>query len=162
MNVRVLHAADLPKVALLEQEVQLDPWTRTQVLEIAPLLDSEEYTGAVVEQAGNLVAYVIARTIFDECEILSVGVVREMQGRGLGKLVLTQLFGHLSAQIVIVHLEVRVSNLAALKLYEGLGFVEVGRRKGYYAPISTATKPEREDARLMSKRFAQSNIETTP
>jgi ribosomal protein S18 acetylase RimI-like enzyme len=42
----------------------------------------------------------------------------------------------------IATLEVRPSNLAALKLYERLGFREIGRRKGYYTDT-------REDALLM-------------
>jgi ribosomal-protein-alanine N-acetyltransferase len=31
-----------------------------------------------------------------------------------------------------VFLEVRVSNIAARKLYEKIGFVQVGQRKAYY------------------------------
>ncbi|MCU7808799.1 MAG: GNAT family N-acetyltransferase, partial [Candidatus Thiodiazotropha sp. (ex Semelilucina semeliformis)] len=43
-------------------------------------------------------------------------------------------------------LEVRSSNLAALKLYEDLGFVEIGQRKNYYPAADRA----REDAVVMS------------
>jgi ribosomal-protein-alanine acetyltransferase len=156
---RALSSLDLPQVAQLERAVQLDPWTHKQVLDIAPMMHTGEYTGAVLEDSGQLLAYVIARIMLDECEILSVGVAHESQGRGLGKQVLQQLFRQLSQQITTVHLEVRVSNTSAWQLYTGLGFVEVGRRKGYYAPIPTA--PLREDARLMSKQLREHNaIET--
>ena len=160
-RTRVLHPDDLPQVAELENAVQLDPWTRAQVLEIAPMIQTGEYIGAVVEQTGQVQGYVIARTMLDECEILSVGVAHAAQGQGLGKQVLQQLFSQLSTEIVTVHLEVRVSNEPALKLYQGLGFVEVGRRKGYYAP--TLNTFEREDARLMSKYIStEFPIKATP
>lgn len=157
---RPMHGKDLSEVANLECTVQLDPWTHAQVLNIAPMMQTGEYMGAVVECAGKLVAYVIARTMLDECEILSVGVVSQMRGRGLGKQVLQQLFQQLPAEILTIHLEVRVSNEPALKLYQSLGFVEVGRRKGYYAPVPSIT--EREDARLMSKVLTTCLIENTP
>ena len=158
---RALHCDDLPEVADLESAVQLDPWTHAQVLDIAPMLHTSEYIGAVVEQSGQLLAYVVARTMLDECEILSVGVVNHLRGRGLGKQVLQQLFDQLPTEIATVHLEVRVSNEPALKLYQGLGFVEVGRRKGYYAPILNTS--EREDARLMSRHIStEFPIKVTP
>ena len=148
-TARPMRVDDLPAVAVLENVVQLDPWTQTQVLDVAPMMDKNEYIGAVVEGASQLLAYVLARTMLDECEILSVGVAECMRGRGLGQQVLRQLFEQLPVEIMTVHLEVRVSNEPALKLYQTLGFVEVGRRKGYYAPVPSM--PEREDARLMSK-----------
>ena len=148
-TARPMRVDDLPAVAVLENVVQLDPWTQTQVLDVAPMMDKNEYIGAVVEGASQLLAYVVARTMLDECEILSVGVAECMRGRGLGQQVLRQLFEQLPVEIMTVHLEVRVSNEPALKLYQTLGFVEVGRRKGYYAPVPSM--PEREDARLMSK-----------
>ena len=160
-TARPMRVDDLPEVADLESAVQLDPWTHAQVLDIAPMLHTGEYIGAVVEQSGQLLAYVVARTMLDECEILSVGVANELRGRGLGKQVLQQLFSQLSTEIVTVHLEVRVSNEPALKLYQGLGFVEVGRRKGYYAPILNTSK--REDARLMSRHIStEFPIKVTP
>ena len=160
-TARPMRVDDLPEVADLESAVQLDPWTHAQVLDIAPMLHTGEYIGAVVEQSGQLLAYVVARTMLDECEILSVGVVNHLRGRGLGKQVLQQLFDQLPTEIATVHLEVRVSNEPALKLYQGLGFVEVGRRKGYYAP--TLNTFEREDARLMSRHIStEFPIKVTP
>ena len=160
-RTRALHPDDLLQVAELENAVQLDPWTRAQVLEIAPMIQTGEYLGAVVEQTGQVQGYVIARTMLDECEILSVGVAHASQGQGLGKQVLQQLFSQFPAQTSTVHLEVRVSNLPALKLYEALGFIEVGRRKGYYAPTNSV--PHREDARLMCKQRRNNQpTETTP
>ncbi len=171
MNTRELTPADLPQVAQLEHAVQLDPWTHEQVLAIAPALQvansAGEYTGAVLHDAdGEMLAYVIARVVLDECEILSIGVAQQQQGRGLGQQVLNQLIEQVQGvhQVHQIHLEVRSSNEAALRLYQRMGFVEVGRRKGYYAPIVTdSVRIEREDARLMCKTITTSSpAETTP
>ncbi len=51
-----------------------------------------------------------------------------MAGHGLGR-----LLGHYGKRgATRVALEVRTSNVAARRLYEGFGFYQVGRRKGYY------------------------------
>jgi [ribosomal protein S18]-alanine N-acetyltransferase len=44
-----------------------------------------------------------------------------------------------------IFLEVRVSNAAAIALYRASGFVEIGRRRGYYQNTNG-----REDALLMA------------
>ncbi len=142
---------DLPAVAALEQATQIDPWTVAQVLAIAPSLVSGEYMGVVVRDAQTIIGYLIARLFLDECEILSVGVAPNLQGKGLGKRLLQAFLNQLPKQTEQVHLEVRVSNAAAQKLYAHQGFVEVGRRKAYYALVNADGQSAREDALLMSK-----------
>ena len=150
-TTQILTAEDLPAVAELEQVTQIDPWTVEQVLAIAPLLGSGEYTGTVLRDTQDVVGYLIARLFLDECEILSVGVTPQMQGKGLGKQVLQVFLRDLPEAIAQLHLEVRVSNLSAQRLYAGAGFIEVGRRKGYYAVLTADGQSGREDALLMSK-----------
>ena len=50
------------------------------------------------------------------------------------------------AHLAFLTLEVRESNLPAIRLYEKLGFQVVGRRKNYY-------REEHEDALLMTVEF---------
>ena len=45
-------------------------------------------------------------------------------------------------------LEVRVSNVPAISLYEKLGFIQVGRRPGYY-------RNPREDAYILRKEWCR-------
>lgn len=149
-TARQLQADDLAQLAQLEQATQLDPWSMAQVLAIAPLLHSGEYMGTVLLHGSTMVAYILARVFLDECEILSVGVAPQTQGQGLGKQVLQAFLTDLSESITQVHLEVRVSNVSAQRLYAGAGFVEVGRRKAYYAALTSDGQNAREDALLMS------------
>ena len=150
-TAHALSAEDLPVVAQLEQSTQLDPWTVEQVLAIEPLLGCGEYRGTVLRGAQDVVGYLIARLCLDECEILSVGVAPSAQGKGLGQQLLQAFLSQLPEQITQVHLEVRVSNRAAQRLYARQGFVEVGRRKAYYAVMTADGQAGREDALLMSK-----------
>lgn len=151
LMTRFLTEEDLPAVAQLELASQLDPWTVEQVLAIAPLLGSGEYTGTILRDAQGVVGYLIARLFLDECEILSVGVAPNAQGNGLGERLLRAFLNQLPEQIEQVHLEVRVSNHVAQRLYARQGFVEVGRRKAYYVIMGVDGQVGREDALLMSK-----------
>jgi ribosomal-protein-alanine N-acetyltransferase len=77
--------------------------------------------------------FALSRVVLDEAEVLTVAITPEARGRGYSRPLLA---GHLDALIRVgvrlVHLEVEEGNRAALALYRGLGFEEVGRREGYY------------------------------
>jgi ribosomal-protein-alanine N-acetyltransferase len=79
--------------------------------------------------------FVLARAAGGEAEILTLAVTPAARGRGMGRALLQAATTHaaaLGAQSIF--LEVGADNPAALALYAGLGFVQVGRRKGYYVP----------------------------
>ncbi|MEI7713577.1 MAG: GNAT family N-acetyltransferase [Rhodospirillales bacterium] len=77
---------------------------------------------------------VLARTIVDEAEILTIGVLPEVRRQGLGRDLLTAAMLRAAATDArAMFLEVAEENTGARKLYTNLGFVEVGRRKRYYA-----------------------------
>ena len=72
--------------------------------------------------------------ILDEAQINTLAVRPGLRGYGVGKTLMICLIGRASlsgCQKVI--LEVRPTNLTARRLYETLGFVEIGYRKRYYA-----------------------------
>ena len=69
----------------------------------------------------------------DELEILNIAVRENSRRRGLGReLLLTALQTGEKAGILSAVLEVRVSNIPAIRLYEKAGFQPAGRRKAYY------------------------------
>ena len=78
-------------------------------------------------------AFVLAFVAAGEAEILALCVAPERQRQGLARKLLRQLAEDLAEQGTDrVYLEVRASNFAARELYRQAGFVETGRRKGYY------------------------------
>ena len=77
--------------------------------------------------------FILGQLAADEAEILSLGVASEWQRHGLGGRLVEGLARAVSrAEAKRLHLEVAEDNTAALNLYRKLGFVETGRRKGYY------------------------------
>lgn len=108
---------------------------------------------AHVADGGGPLGFIISRRAADEAEILSVAVVPAQRGSGLGRRLVEANLGALVFQrVATVFLEVDAENAPALALYRRLGFVEVGRRPGYYS----GTGGKRLDAltmRLDLKRF---------
>jgi [ribosomal protein S18]-alanine N-acetyltransferase len=88
----------------------------------------------------NFAGFVISRVALDEAEILSVAVTPGYRGRAVARTLLRYHLGRLAALGVrTVFLEVDEGNVSALRLYHRAGFVQVGRREGYY--LNAAGKP---------------------
>jgi ribosomal-protein-alanine N-acetyltransferase len=77
--------------------------------------------------------FILVRAAGGEAEILTLAVSPPARGRGLGRSLVTKAAAHavtLGAESLF--LEVADGNRPALALYAGLGFLQVGRRTGYY------------------------------
>lgn len=117
---------DLARLAQIHAESFAIPWT-------AEALDSLLKTpGTFAFQLED--AFILVRAAAGEAEILTLAVRPRHRRCGKGASLVRAAADHaqrLGASRLF--LEVAPSNAAACALYEGLGFVEVGRRKGYYA-----------------------------
>lgn len=110
-----IHAAAFPH----------DPWPESA---FASLLRQPGVTGFIDPRGGIL----LLRGVADEAEILTIGAVARRQG--IGKALMLAAIAELRArEVTVLHLEVAASNLAARRLYAGLGFAQTGRRPNYYA-----------------------------
>jgi ribosomal-protein-alanine N-acetyltransferase len=135
-------AADLDEVYALELTVYPHPWSRGN---FADSLNAG-YHAWVLRDKGELAGYFLLMAAVDEAHLLNVSVAANRQGQGLGLYLLDKVAAcarGLGAESVL--LEVRPSNLRALKIYLRYGFVEIGRRKAYYP----AHNGQREDAIVM-------------
>ncbi len=81
-----------------------------------------------------LAGYLVYWIVHDELHILNVAVSPDYQRRGLARAMLGRVMTVCHEQrLQYVALEVRVSNEAAINLYQGFGFKRIGQRKKYYA-----------------------------
>ncbi|MFP4150133.1 MAG: ribosomal protein S18-alanine N-acetyltransferase, partial [Nitriliruptoraceae bacterium] len=116
------------------------------VAERAPRhLDARPAATPTPAPAPVIVGAALGQVLVDEGHVLDLAVAPAVRGHGLGRRLLTALLDELAARGAVAHtLEVRPSNLAALALYRGSGFVVEGRRRRYY--------PDGEDALLLWRR----------
>lgn len=122
MSVRRAGLADLGALADLHAAAFSPSWSAAEIAALDAV--------ALLEDDAGLV---LVRTVAGEAEILTVGVRPEARGAGVGRrLVEAALASALSEGAGSVFLEVAEDNPAARRLYAGLGFEEVGRRRGYY------------------------------
>lgn len=82
---------------------------------------------------GNLVAYAGTWNIIDEAHITTIAVKPDFMRKHIGEALIVKILEdcYLS-KIKYLTLEVRESNIPAIKLYEKYGFSSLGTRKGYY------------------------------
>jgi [ribosomal protein S18]-alanine N-acetyltransferase len=142
LRIEPMRPEDLPEVMAIEEQTFPVPWSRQNFLH--ELRDNPFSRNLVVRSgASKVVAYANVWVVDRELRINNVAVLEASRRQGYG----AGLMRHLLDQgrnrgCLWASLEVRPSNLPALRLYEKLGFRVVARRKGYYSDT-------REDALVM-------------
>jgi ribosomal-protein-alanine N-acetyltransferase len=101
----------------------------------------------VADRAGEVVGFAVVQSAGGSAELEGVAVAPEARRRGVGRALCNAAMAWAAERngAAEMHLEVRASNAAALRLYGALGFVERGRRGGYYRnPVEDAVVMARE------------------
>jgi ribosomal-protein-alanine acetyltransferase len=141
---RPLAPGDLGYVAALEAQIHAAPWTLGNFRDAL----AAGYSTRVAEREGRIIAYGVLMLAPGEAQILNVSVVPDARREGLGRALVEQ-FIHDARRLGAEQcfLEVRVSNRAAIALYESAGFTRIARRTAYYPPMGQSET--REDALVM-------------
>lgn len=141
LSFAVMSSDDLDWVAAREAELNAHPWSRGNFVD-ALAAGNDAW---IMRRADEAIGYAIVLNVLDEAHLLDIGVVAAQQGRGLGRAFMDWLCARARQHgMESFFLEVRPSNVAALRLYERCGFAEIGRRRGYYPAVGG-----REDAIVM-------------
>lgn len=148
MNIKIvpMTADHLEELEKLERICFSRPWSRKM---LAEELDNECAAFLVAEDAvtGKVVGYAGLLVVADEGYITNVAVFPEYRRQGIAAQII-QVFINFAMgnHLAFLTLEVRPSNAAAIALYQGFGFEEVGRRKNYY-------DLPKEDALILTREF---------
>ena len=131
---------DLDAVNAIEMQAFQDPWSKQDFINE---LESNPYSCIYVKEInGEVVAYVDLWIAYENAEIANIAVKKEFLHQGIASELMQYCLQKIQqSKCENFTLEVRVSNMNAIKLYEKFGFNTVSKRKKYYA--------DGEDAYLM-------------
>ena len=153
MSIQIvpMNADHLEELEKLERICFSRPWSRKMLAEelenqcAAFLVAQDSITQQVMGYAGLLV-------MADEGYITNVAVFPEFRRQGVAAKLIA-VFENFARgnKLAFLTLEVRPSNTAAIALYKGFGFEEVGRRKNYY-------DLPKEDALILTKTYEEAEV----
>ena len=137
----------IDQMVMIEQECFSVPWSREALME--ELDNPCAHYVVCTDKEGNVVGYIGSQTVLPEADVMNLAVAPKGRRRGIAKALLTELTGLLhKAGVEMLFLEVRASNAPAITLYEGFGFIFVGRRPKYYVNPT-------EDALILRKELGK-------
>lgn len=143
MILREMLVEDLDQVMELETALFHVPWTKEGFF---TFLTRDDAMFLVVEDKERIIGYCGLLMVLDEGDITNVAVAADRQREGIGNFLMQSLIRLAEERgVTTIHLEVRVSNGSAIRLYERNGFERDGLRKNYYSDPT-------EDALLMTYR----------
>jgi [ribosomal protein S18]-alanine N-acetyltransferase len=141
VELRRLEHGDLDVVEAIERESYPTPWSRSMF--DAELRKPSSLAIGAFTDGDELVGYAFVSRYVDAWHVMNVAVANAYRRRGIASALLERMFEVTGTDPRRGYtLEVRVSNLGAIRLYEQLGFEARGMRRGYYTD-------NREDALIM-------------
>jgi|HubBroStandDraft_6_1064221.scaffolds.fasta_scaffold23076_4 ribosomal-protein-alanine acetyltransferase len=147
VRIRRMVPADIPPVMAIANSLPGAPHWRAEVYQemLDPARRPARISLVAEDSEGRLVGLGVIVLIPPQAELEAIAVTGERQLRGIARSLLSDLLTQLKRfGITEVTLEVRESNRTAQAFYRASGFIETGRRRGYYAD-------PQEDALLMMK-----------
>ena len=144
-HLRDMQETDVPAILAIERVAYEFPWSEVILRDCFKF----GYTCKVYESAESIIGYGIISIGAGECHFLNICIAPPLQKHGHG----ARLVAHLlqvarQARARTALLEVRASNTAAFRLYDKMGFNEIGVRKGYYP-----ARVGREDALVLAREL---------
>ena len=131
IRVRIAKSSDLDDIYELDVQTFAMPWSKEALS--YDILENDNAFVIVAEYEGEFAGYADIWTVLDEADLNSIAVRVDFRRKGIGDAIMLAMTEMLSANgVATINLEVRVSNMPAIKLYKKYGFNEYGVRPGYY------------------------------
>ncbi len=138
---RRMEMKDVPEITRQEAAIFKDAWPADSFA--AEIENTRISYPVIMENDGNIVGYAVVWRIAEEVQINNIAVVPKQRGKGYGSALLAHIFETMKP-FSVAWLEVRVSNRAAIQLYDKFNFKTRYLRKAYYS--------DGEDALIMERR----------
>ncbi|MFR5832741.1 MAG: ribosomal protein S18-alanine N-acetyltransferase [Acutalibacteraceae bacterium] len=130
MRFEPLRYEHLRQMAEIEKEAFDMPWTENMFI---PELNCADATYLVGTRGNEVVCYGGFHSVLDEAHITNIAVRNTDRGRGIGKFLMSALIAKAREKgAKHITLEVKSTNIPAIRMYEGFGFRVEGVRKRYY------------------------------
>lgn len=135
--IRGMFHTDLDQIVHIEKECFSLPWPKESFEK--ELLNELAYYQCA-EENGKIAGYMGMWKIIDECHITNIAVLPEYRNKGIGGMLIRKMIEICKcSEITAMTLEVRESNVPAIKLYKKFGFITEGKRPKYYVkPVEDA------------------------
>lgn len=141
VTVRPMLEADVRSIIDIERSAYPFPWSEGIFRDCIRV----GYTCRVLDLDGQVIGYGVMSVGAGEAHILNLCVREEFRSVGFGRRLLDYMLDRgAAAGMTEAFLEVRPSNLSAIRLYTSMGFEQVGVRRGYYQAAAG-----REDAAVL-------------
>ena len=127
--IRKADLNDADEIYAIEKSVFRHPWSENQIQQE---LKQEDGKRVYAEIEKKIIGYIMVRLFKNEAQILNIAIDLSFQHRGYGKKLLDYTLRELGNE-TDVFLEVRESNLPAIKLYSEFNFEEISVREHYYS-----------------------------
>lgn len=122
---------DLPSVLEINREnFTSDAWSKSAFEREFQLEYSHKY---VLELGGEVIGYFVVWVIHDTANLMNFAIKKNYWGMGYGKMLLSFLVENFKDKVSHIALDVRKSNVRAIRLYRSLGFQIVSERPRYYS-----------------------------
>lgn len=147
LTIRPMTLDDVAQAAQIDRMSFSLPWSEYSFKhEVAENENTRAYVAELKQSDGksSIAGLVIIWLVLDEVHVGTIAVHPENRRMGIGRLLMVKALQESAEQgSKLVYLEVRRSNLAAIRMYQEFGFQIVGERKKYY-------QDNGEDALLMT------------
>lgn len=130
ISVATAQKSDIFSILNIQNDCRLSQWT---VIEYEEEIAREDSVLLVVKLNDETIGFVAARISESELDILNFGVFTRFRRRGIGNAVFSKLLSQfVPASVKTVWLEVRESNVEAMRFYQKRGFAPIQVRKNFY------------------------------
>ncbi len=149
MDIFTMSESDIEQVKQIEKDCRTGPWS---LLDYKNEIGREDGLAFVIKEQNRVVGFILARLITKdstntdtEIEIYNIAIKPIFQNQGFGEKLINQIIIYTAnLHSRNIWLEVRKSNLKAIKFYKKNGFTEIFTRRNFYSNPS-------EDGILMKK-----------